>query len=70
MIKTPGVVTEHGKIPDYIYRPSYFKSTEPPQPPNFPEIKSFDDILKMRAVCYLARLVMNKIAETIEVSCV
>lgn len=55
-------------MPDYIQKPSYYTTGIPADGPKSPEIKSKDQIDKMRASCRLAANILKKVEDIIEVN--
>ncbi len=59
VIQAPGKVFAPRNVPEHINRPPYYKTDIPPPGPSVPEIKSSEQIEKMRKSCALARRVLN-----------
>lgn len=72
-IDTLGNVSSCLIVPDHIKRPDYAagslsKNSQPkPSIPKEPEIKSTDDILKMRDSCQLAASILKKCRSVVQV---
>lgn len=63
-----GKVSPSRSVPDHIQKPSYHATGIPPDGPKFPEIKSKEQIEKMRASCRLAANILKKVEDSIEVN--
>ena len=59
VIQAPGKVLAPRNVPEHINRPPYCKNDILPPAPSVPEIKSSEQIEKMRKSCALARRVLN-----------
>jgi hypothetical protein len=59
VIQSPGKVSAPINVPEHINRPPYYKNDILPPAPSVPEIKSSEQIEKMRKSCALARRVLN-----------
>ncbi|XP_030764007.1 methionine aminopeptidase 1D, mitochondrial [Sitophilus oryzae] len=63
----PGKVSAQKTVPDNIPKPSYYKSGEPIERINSPEIKNLDQIEKMKDSCKLAAKILSKTEKSIKV---
>lgn len=62
----PGYVSEMRSVPNYITSPPYYKTGIPPESPKSIEIKTNEQIRKMKPACRLARHILDEIGDKIK----
>ncbi|KAF7284375.1 hypothetical protein GWI33_022162 [Rhynchophorus ferrugineus] len=66
-IVNPGKVSPQKCVPENIVKPIYYKTGEPVDSINFPEIKTNSQIEHMRRSCNIAAKILEKVGKTIKV---
>lgn len=66
-IVNPGNVSDMNSVPSNIIAPCYYKTSVPPVPPLYPEIKNESQIQGMAESCKLARYVLDTVGSQIKV---
>lgn len=63
----PRKVSPRKSVPDHISKPSYYKTGQPVEYVECPEVKNPEQIKRMKDSCQLAARILNTVGETIKV---